>query len=167
MLNKLREKAHVFWLRHRGAIIGFGVFTIGTVGVGMAVSSYIDKKDAERAAAEAEAEEARKKAKEEADAEEEKMMNDPANKLTCGGYIRPDNDWLYEPDEPYALANCVPISAMGEFGQNIISRMKESLPSEEEGYFNIDTAVADVIVDFGHQVWLNQHQEESQEKQAP
>lgn len=173
MFSKLREKAHVFWLRHRGAIIGFGVFAVGTVGVGMAVSSYVNKKDAERVAAEAEAEEARKKAKEEADAEEERMKNDPANQIASGGYIRPCNDDLCDPEFPNALVNDVPLSSMGEFGKNILERLNASyfpddVPKEDQ--FQLDTAVSDVQIYFGYEAWKKNNPEEaakeSQEKQA-
>ena len=166
MLKELRKKLYIFWDEHKWQIIGYGLFAVTTVATGIAVNNYSEKKEAEKAARFAEAQEAWDKAKEdlakqreEAEAQEKAIEEDPANQLTCGGYIRPDNDWLYETDDPYVLANCVPISAMGEFGQNIISRMKKSLPGKEDGYFNIDTAIADVTLDFGHQVWLNQHQE--------
>ena len=173
MFNKLREKAHVFWLNHRGAIIGFGVFAVGTVGIGMAVSNYVEKKDAKRAEAEAEAEEARKKAKEEADAEEERMKNDPANQIASGGYIRPCNDDLCDWEFPNALVNDVPLSSMGEFGKNILERLNASyfpddVPKEDQ--FQLDTAVSDVTIYFGYEAWKKNNPEEaakeSQEKQA-
>lgn len=169
MFNKLREKAHVFWLRHRGAIIGFGVFAVGTIGVGMAVSSYIDKKDAERAAAEAETEEARKKAKEEAEVEEEKIDH----AFACGGQIESaSNNWLDDPDYPGALINTVPVSSMGEFGKEILDFANEIQFGEfaEEHGFKPETATVDVMIDFGHQMWKMRNPEEaaeeSQEKQA-
>lgn len=168
MFNKLREKAHVFWLRHRGAIIGFGVFAIGTVGIGMAVNNYAEKKEAERAAAE---EETRKKADEEAErlAEQERAEEtDPTNQLKCGGYIVPRNDWFNDPDYPGGLANTVPISAMGEFGKEMLDRVNESWFgefSEAEG-FKPETATVDVMIDFGHEVWKYRNPADSQEKQA-
>lgn len=173
MLNKLREKAHVFWLRHRSAIIGFGVFAVGTVGIGMAVNNYVEKKDAERAEAEAkantEAEERRRKAREEYEAEEERIKNDPANQITSGGYIRPYNDDLCDSEIPNAIINDVPLSSMGEFGKNILERLNASyFPDDvpKEDRFQLDTAVSDVCVYFGHEVWKMNNPEESQEKQV-
>lgn len=169
MFSKLREKAHVFWLRHRGAIIGFGVFAVGTIGVGMAVSSYVNKKDAEHVAAEAEAEEARKKAKEEAEVEEEKIDH----AFACGGQIESaSNNWLDDPDYPGALINTVPVSSMGEFGKEILDFTNEIQFGEfaEEHGFKPETATVDVMIDFGHQMWKMRNPEEateeSQEKQA-
>lgn len=167
MFNKLREKAHVFWLRHRGAIIGFGVFAVGTVGVGMAVNSYINKKDAERATAEEETGEALEKTQTEAAPEKEtgKIV------LDCGGYIEPFNDSLDARDYPNALVNTVPISAMGDFGKemlNMVNYVQFGEFAEQEG-FKQETATVDVVIDFGHEKWkqLNPEKvEESQEKQA-
>lgn len=166
MLKELREKAHVFWLKHRGAIVGFGVFAVGTVGIGMAVNSYAEKKEAEREKARAEAEERHKKAVEEAEAEEERIKNDPANQIASGGYIRPYNDDLCDPEIPNAIVNDVPLSSMGEFGKNILDRLNESyfpddVPKEDQ--FQLDTAVTDVCVYFGHEVWKMNNPEEAAE----
>ena len=98
------------------------------------------------------------------------IENNPANQLTGGGYVAPNNDNLYEADCPNILANCVPLSSMGQFGQDIIDRYKATWPNwNEVGMFNPETAVADVIMDFGHEKWLEAQrakEAESQEKQS-
>ncbi len=171
-----KEKAKLFWERNKtdilGWLIGAGVIT----GVGCA-AAYMSQKAAEKREAELaeqirELDEENAKKQAEAEAEEERIKNDPANQLPGGGYVSPDNNNLYEPDYPNLLANCVPLSSMGEFGEEMIRRLREEYPDcEEVGPFVPETAVTDVYIDFGHQLWL-EHQKwleehpESHEKQA-
>lgn len=111
-----------------------------------------------------------KKEEEAVIAAEEQIANNPDNQLTEGGYVAPDRNNLYEADCPNILANSVPLTSMGQFGQDIIDRYKEEWPNwEEVGMFNPETAVADVYLDFGHEKWLEAQrakEAESQEKQA-
>ena len=171
-----KEKAKLFWERNKTDIIGWLVGAGIITGFGCAVAHYTERKEKERKAVEdmvramedaKRAEEARK-----AEEEEKRIREDPANQLPGGGYVSPDNNNLYEPDYPNLLANCVPLSSMGEFGEEMIRRLREEYPDcEEIGPFVPETAVTDVYIDFGHQLWL-EHQKwleehpESQEKQA-
>lgn len=170
----LKEKARLFWERNKTDIIGWLVGAGVITGFGCAVVHYTERKEKERKAVEdmvramedaKQAEEARK-----AEEEEKRISEDPANQLTAGGYVAPRNDNLYEADCPNLLANCVPLTSMGQFGQDIIDRYKQEWPNwEEVGMFNPETAVADVYVDFCHEKWLEAQraaEAESQEKQA-
>lgn len=178
-IRKTKEGLQRFWQKYGEAITTIGI-AAGVIG-GLA---YANKKIGEAAEQRrlddlAAQEEAKKKAEEETRRESEKearryeeMKNDPANQLTGGGYIDPEgNDWLYEADCPGLLANHVPLTSMGEFGQDMIKRLNETYPDwEAVGMFNPETAVADVMVDFCHAKWLAQQerlnsQEESQGKQ--
>lgn len=166
-----KEKAKLFWDRNKAEILGWlvtaGVVTaIGGIGVHI-TNKKIEKDELKIEQINEEFEKKQQKYLE----EEASEAADPANQLTGGGYIRPCNDNLYETDCPMALANCVPVRSMGEFGQDIIDRLNSEYPNwKEEGYFNPETAVADVWIDFGHEVWKLRNPEEveveSQEKQA-
>lgn len=172
----LKEKAKLFWERNKVDIISWlaaiGVMSVGGVVLVKRMEAAEKAHEEELARQQTEIEEKRKAAIEEAKAEEERITNDPANQLPGGGYVSPDNDNLYEPDYPNLLANCVPLSSMGEFGEEMIRRLREEYTDcEEVGPFVPETAVTDVYIDFGHQLWL-EHQKwleehpESQEKQA-
>lgn len=171
----LKEKAKLFWERNKADIIGWLVGA-GVISAGICTAAYFTKKQIEKEEAEKERiakelEEKRNREAQEAMDEDARDAADPANQLTGGGYIRPQNDNLYETDYPNALANCVPLSSMGEFGQDIIRRLNDEYPDwEETGYFNPSEAVADVWVDFGHEIWKLRNPEEesseSHEKQA-
>ena len=171
-----KEKAKLFWERNKADILGWLVGAGIITGIGC-IGAHISQKAAEKQEAEL-AEQIRKlneetaKKRAEAEAEEERIKNDPANQLPGGGYVSPDNNNLYEPDYPNLLANCVPLSSMGEFGEEMIRRLREEYPDcEEVGPFVPETAVTDVYIDFGHQLflehqkWLEEHPE-SQEKQS-
>lgn len=171
-----KEKAKLFWERNKadilGWLIGAGVITgVGCVGV------YVVAKKEERQQALAEAarlkeEQKRKEEAETARIEEGRIKNDPANQI-AGGYVRPDNDCLEDPEYPNILVNTVPIANMGALGEEVLRRLNEEWFGEfgetgEENPFNPATATADVMIDFGHEVWKRNHPEEakSQEKQS-
>jgi hypothetical protein len=168
----LKEKAKLFWDRNKKDIIGWLIGAGVITGVGCA-AAYARQKASEKEEAKR-LEEANKRAEEkerqriEAEIEQAKIENDPANQLSCGGYVDPANDNLYEPDWPNLLANKVPLSAMGEFGEEVIRKLTDNYPDyEETGPFDPNTAIADVYVDFGHQIYLEAEKwKESQEKQA-
>ena len=169
-----KEKAKLFWERNKidilGWLIGAGVIT----GVGC-VAAYASQKAAEKRETEL-AEEIRKlneqvkKEEEAAIAAEDQIANNPDNQLTEGGYVAPDRNNLYEADYPNLLANSVPLTSMGQFGQDIINLYKKEWPNwEEVGMFNPETAVTDIYLDFGHEKWLEAQrakEAESQEKQS-
>lgn len=175
----LKEKAKLFWDRNKkdilGWLIGAGVIT----GVGC-IAAHRAKKQEEGQKAFEEmvrlmAEQADKEKTKAAEAEEEKIKNDPANQI-AGGYVRPGNDDLSNPEYPNILVNAVPIANMGELGQEVVQRLNEQWFGES-GKINPDlldllfdpaTATVDVMIDFGHEVWKGSHPEEaeSQEKQS-
>lgn len=169
-----KEKAKLFWGRNKADILGWLIGAGVIAGVGC-TAAYMSQKAAEKREAEL-AEQIRKlneqvkKEEEAAIAAEDQIANNPDNQLTEGGYVAPDRNNLYEADCPNILANCVPLTSMGQFGQDIIDRYKEEWPNwEEVGMFNPETAVADVYLDFGHEKWLEAQRAkevESQEKQA-
>ena len=171
-----KEKAKLFWERNKTDIL-FWMATLGIItGVGC-IGEHIAKKrkDGRQAlenAVRLMEDQKKKEAAEEARKREEAEANDPNNQLSCGGYVTPGNNNLYEPDWPNLLANCVPLSKMGEFGEEMIKKLREEYPDcEEIGPFVPETAVTDVYIDFGHQIflehekWMTDHPE-SQEKQA-
>lgn len=171
-----KERAKLFWDRNKADILGWllaaGVISgISCVGIYMA-----NKKEEERRAVEdlvkAMTEQKEKEAMEAALAEEEQIKNDPNNQI-AGGYFRPDNDDLDNPEYPNILINTVPIANMGELGQEVLQRLNEEWFGEfgetgEPNPFDPATATADIMIDFGHEVWKRNHPEEteSQEKQA-
>lgn len=163
----LKEKAKLFWDRNKGMILGLMAMAGAATAIGAVGAHYSAKAEKKR---QKELEEAWKAYLEEAQKKEEMTMNNLANQLTGGGYVDPNNDNLYEADCPNILANCVPLSSMGQFGQDIIDRYKATWPNwDEVGMFNPETAVADVIMDFGHEKWLEAQrakEAESQEKQS-
>lgn len=169
-----KEKAKLFWERNKtdilGWLIGAGVIT----GVGC-VAAYMNQKSREKHEAELaekirKLDEERKKEEEAAIAAEDQIANNPDNQLTEGGYVAPDRNNLYEVDCPNILANSVPLTSMGQFGQDIIDLYKKEWPNwEEVGMFNPETAVTDIYLDFGHEKWLEAQRAkdaESQEKQS-
>jgi len=180
-----KEKAKLFWERNKtdilGWLIGAGVIT----GVGC-VAAHMGNKAAEKKEAEM-AEQTRKveentddivvvgideleRADEAALDYEDQIASNPDNQLTEGGYVAPDRNNLYEADYPNILANSVPLTSMGQFGQDIIDLYKKEWPNwEEVGMFNPETAVTDIYLDFGHEKWLEAQRAkdaESQEKQS-
>ena len=170
----LKEKAKLFWDRNKAEILGWLIGAGVITGVGCA-AAYASQKAAEKREAELaerirRLDEERKKEAEAAIAAEDQIANNLDNQLTEGGYVAPDRNNLYEADCPNILANSVPLTSMGQFGQDIIDRYKEEWPNwEEVGMFNPETAVADVYLDFGHEKWLEAQRAkdaESQEKQS-
>lgn len=169
-----KEKAKLFWDRNKADIIGWLIGAGVITGMGCA-AAYMNQKSREKHEAELaekiqKLNEERKKEEEAAITAEDQIANNPDNQLTEGGYVAPDRNNLYEADCPNILANSVPLTSMGQFGQDIIDRYKEEWPNwEEVGMFNPETAVADVYLDFSHEKWLEAQRAkdaESQEKQA-
>lgn len=171
-----KEKVKLFWDRNKvdilGWLIGAGVIT----GVGCIAAHRAKKQEEGRKAFEEMvrlmAEQADKEKTKAAEAEEEKIKNDPANQI-AGGYVRPENDDLTNPEIPNILINTVPVSNMGELGQEVIQRLNEEWFGEfgetgVENPFDPETATADVMIYFGHEVWKrnNPEEAESQEKQS-
>lgn len=193
----LKEKARLFWERNKKEILGILIAVGALTGAGCYMA-YTNRKEAEHQEEEL-AEQIRlhtakeapkveedtddivagidelKRADDAALDEEDRIASDPDNQLTDGGYVAPDRNNLNEADAPNLLANCVPLTSMGQFGRDIIDRYKEEWPDwDTVGMFDPETAVADVYVDFCHEKWLEAQREkarrekeaESQEKQA-
>lgn len=174
----LKEKAKLFWERNKADIICW-LAVIGVTSVTGAIlanRAEAARKEHEEELARQQAElEEKRKAAIEAEAEREKRIaNDPANQI-AGGYVRPDEDCLEDPEYPNILVNTVPIANMGELGQEVLNRLNTEWFGEfgetgVENPFDPATATVDVIIDFGHEVWKRNHpeeaKEESQEKQA-
>lgn len=173
-----KEKAKLFWDRNKAEILGWLVTAGVVTGVGCA-AAYVSQKAAEKREAE-QAEQIRKmneeaaKQQAKAEDEEERIKNNPKNQI-AGGYARPENDDLANPEYPNILVNTVPVANMGELGLEVVQRLNEQWFGEfgetgEENPFDPTTATVDVYVDFGHEVWKRNHSEEaegeSQEKQA-
>lgn len=160
-----KEKAKLFWDRNKAEILGW-LITAGVVtGVGC-IGMHLNKKKEQ----------------------EQKIMEDMVqamidaheteaneNRLTEGGYFESRNNDLSDETYPNILVNTVPISSMGQFGQDVLNMLNEEWFGEfgetgVENPFDPATATADVYVDFGHEVWKRNHSEESevesQEKQA-
>ena len=171
-----KEKAKLFWDRNKVEILGWlitaGVVTgVGCIGMHLSKKKEQEQKiieDMVQAMAEAhetEANEAKAKAT-------EALLE---NRLTEGGYFESRNNNLSDETYPNILVNTVPISSMGQFGQDVLNMLNEEWFGEfgetgVENPFDPATATADVYVDFGHEVWKRNHSEEaegdSQEKQA-
>ena len=169
-----KEKAKLFWERNKvdilGWLIGAGVITgVGCVAAHM-IQKAGEKYEAELAEEIQKRNEEVKKEEEAAIAAEEQIASNPENQLTDGGYVAPDRNNLNEADYPNILANSVPLTSMGQFGQDIIDLYKKEWPNwEEVGMFNPETAVTDIYLDFGHEKWLEAQrakEDESQEKQS-
>ena len=161
-----KEKAKLFWERNKEDIL-YLLGAAGVVSVFGAGCAVVVKKERERREAEVKVMEDLVKSMLEARKEAETA---PENQLGCGGYVLPGNDDLDDPNSPNLLANSVPLSSMGAFGQEICERLNREYSDQEFAYFDPETAVADVMIDFGHEVWRMRNPEEaaeeSQEKQA-
>ncbi len=151
-MGKVREKLKRFWDRNRAEIITYGGFFLMLAGLGICADKYLgDAKEQKMAEADA----AWKKVKEdlsEKQAEYEKecraRKEDPTNKISGGGYVREDG--FYETDCPWAWCDEVPLASMGEFGQEMIRRLKEQYPDYEKiGPFDPDRATAYLECYFG------------------
>lgn len=168
----LKEKAKLFWERNKGMILGLAAMAGAATAIG-AVGVHYTKKAEKEHQEELEAQRAKwKEERKAAEAEEEKIKNDPANQI-AGGYVRPENDDLTNPEIPNILINTVPVSNMGELGQEVIQRLNEEWfgefgETDVENSFDPETATADVMIYFGHEVWKrnNPEESESQEKQS-
>lgn len=173
-----KEKAKLFWERNKADIIGW-LFAAGVITSVGCIAAHIEKKQEEGRKAVEEmtrlmAEQAEKDKAEAIWAEERRIASNPDNQI-AGGYVRPDNDCLSEPVYPNILVNTVPIANMGTLGEEVLRRLNEEWFGEfgetgEANSFDPATATADVMIDFGHEVWKRNHpeeaEEESQEKQA-
>ena len=157
------EKTKLFWERNRGVILELIVLAVTGTAIGSGIAIAVNKKEKRKQEERQKYEEMLKEQVEAQqlayEAEEERIMNAPENQLPGGGFVR--DNYLYEPDCPGCLCNCVSLTAMGEFGQDMIRRLKDEYPDWEQiGMFDPETAVADVIMDFCHAKWLAAHPDE-------
>lgn len=172
----LKEKVKLFWDRNKADIISWlicaGVITgAGCIGAHMAKKQEEGRKAVEEMTR-LMAEQAEKNKVEVFLAEERRIASNPENQI-AGGYARPENDDLANPEYPNILVNTVPVANMGKLGQEVVQRLNEQWFGEfgetgAENPFDPATAIADVIIDFGGEVWKRNHPEEaeSQEKQS-
>ena len=168
----LKEKAKLFWERNKVMILGLVAMAGGATAIG-AIGVHYTKKAEKEHQAELEAQRAKWEEERKAVQKKEEMIeNDPANQI-AGGYVRPENDDLANPELPNILVNTVPVANMGELGQEVVQRLNEEWFGEfgetgVENPFNPATATADVLIYFGHEVWKRNNPEdaESQEKQS-
>lgn len=168
----LKEKAKLFWERNKVMILGLVAMAGGATVIG-AIGVHYTKKAEKEHQAELEAQRAKwEEERKAAEKEEEMIENDPANQI-AGGYVRPENDDLANPELPNILVNTVPVANMGELGQEVVQRLNEEWFGEfgetgVENPFDPATATADVLIYFGHEVWKRNNPEdsESQEKQS-
>ena len=141
-----------WWKAHKYDVLCIGTLLLTTIGIGAAV--YSEKKRAD-----AEAEEAMKRLHEtigditdnsltvgdEHEMAFEEKEADPNRQLSCGGY------WLDRYDNavdlPEIIFNDIPVSKMGEFGEEIRRMYIESHPNwEENGEMNPDKLLTSNIV---------------------
>lgn len=169
MKTKFGKKVKMFWDKNKANII----FLAGALvmlgaeswAIGMAVKSY--KENQEQKARE-EAERKRLKAEEAAKYQEDRinaMKKDPDNQI-AGGWVL--EDYLYEPDEPYLIANDVPLSDLGDFGQEIIRRAKDQgldgCGWGDAGVEKVEEARASVIINL-YGPGEDEEQDEQKEKE--
>ena len=182
MFEKLRKKIHIFWMEHKVEILFYGGL-LTAIGVGGYALAKHDEKKAEEAHQiwSEENEQAWKDItaaanKEIMDVIESTQPEEPKTEeekidhaFACGGQIESSsNNWLDDQDYPGALVNTVPISAMGEFGKEMLDFVNEIQFGEfadTEG-FKEDTATVDVMIDFGHQMWKMRNPEKAAEEVA-
>lgn len=123
---KTKEKLQRFWAKHK--------YTICTIGGLLALIGLLEYA-ANKAAKDEEIEEIDKKPVETASDEDtlmEDMRNDESRKLACGGWVL-END-MDNKELPMMIANDVPISALGEFGKELIKEAEQ----HDLGRFNQD-----------------------------
>ena len=159
------------WQKHKADIFMWGSLLVLTGLVGysceQAAKKENERREQEMAEFKARQEEEAKKLEEEArrvaeenEKADKEIEENPDNQLTAGGYVRPDNNNLDDPEYPNLLANCVPLSSMGQFGQDILDKLSQAHPNWDE------TAVADLWVDFGHQQWMEDHGELNKQEET-
>ena len=130
----LKMRAQMFLERNKenilivgSQIIMWGAVIFGGVAIYKGAKSEEEKRQAEKAAKEAqERQEFLQKMLEEWEA----RKNAPENQLTDGGWV--SYDGLNEPDAPFAEAQDVPLESMGQFGEDIRNRYQENFPEWKE-----------------------------------
>lgn len=167
MFKKMLEKLGVFWEKHKVGIIAGGLTALGFAGTCYAIGYAMEKREEQQNddevinAIAADLNASFASAQHEAEATEIEDEDNPEYQLSCGGYMRPDNDWLSDQEYPGCLANSVPISSLGEFGADILNRLNEIQFGEFSEYnFDPGTATADIMIDFGHEMWKRNNPEE-------
>lgn len=151
-MGKIKEKMKRFWDRNKAEIIMYGGFFLMLAGLGVVAEHTWSKgvREEKERMAKAQEDWDMKKLDLQRMYEEEqiRMRNDPANQIPGGGYVQ--NDGFYETDCPWANCNEVPLASMGEFGQEMIRRLKEQYPDYEKiGPFDPDRATAYLECYFG------------------
>lgn len=143
-ITTVKEKAKAIWRKHKGKIL----FVMTAVGV-VVVCRKIDQKhqDAEINDALAKGEpneeavkqellESEQAAREEMESTKEEMsefdrkMNDPANQIPGGGWVL--EDCMHDADLPEMIANDVPVTSLGEFGEEMLRRAGGTHPGHPD-----------------------------------
>ena len=141
-ITTVKEKAKAIWRKHKGKIL----FVMTAVGI-VVVCRKIDQKRSPSVeeiedAVKRELLESEQAARKEIESTKEEMsefdrkMNDPANQIPGGGWVL--EDWLRNSDPPEIIANDVPVSSLGLFGEEMIRRAEGA----DLGRFNQDLTKA-------------------------
>lgn len=144
-ITTVKEKAKAIWRKHKGKIL----FVMTAVGI-VVVCRKIDQKhqDAEivdkalrdfndawskgetnEEAMKKELLESEQAAKEEM-SEFDRKMNDPANQIPGGGWVL--EDYMHDADLPQMVANDVPVTSLGEFGEEMLRRAGGTHPGHPD-----------------------------------
>lgn len=151
-ITTVKEKAKAIWRKHKGKIL----FVMTAVGI-VVVCRKIDQKhqDAEivdkalrdfndawakgetnEEAVKQELRESEQAAREEMENTKEEMsefdrkMNDPANQIPGGGWVL--EDYMHDADLPEMIANDVPVTSLGEFGEEMLRRAGGTHPGHPD-----------------------------------
>lgn len=122
-ITTVKEKAKAIWRKHKGKIL----FVMTAVGI-VVVCRKIDQK---RGPSVEEIEDAvTKELKKEEMSEFDRKMNDPANQISGGGWVLEDH--MHDADLPEMIANDVPITSLGEFGEEMLRRAGGTHPGHHD-----------------------------------
>ena len=126
-ITTVKEKAKAIWRKHKGKIL----FVMTAVGV-VVVCRKIDQKRGPNVEEieEAVIKELKKEEPKEEMSEFDRKMNDPENQIPGGGWVL--EDYMHDADLPEMIANDVPITSLGKFGEEMLHRAGGSNPLQPD-----------------------------------
>lgn len=126
-ITTVKEKAKAIWRKHKGKIM----FVMTAVGI-VVVCRKIDQKRSPNVEEieEAVIKELKKEEPKEEMSEFDRKMNDPANQIPGGGWVL--EDYMHDADLPEMIANDVPVTSLGEFGEEMLRRAGGTHPGHPD-----------------------------------
>lgn len=159
MKRTFREKLNYIWEKHKYKIIGI-LLVGGAVAVAYAKSRNSEEPETGDIPAENETETKPEEKKSSWELEMERKMNAPENQLTGGGWVLEDDPSF---DFPMLIANDVPLSSLGTFGEDLMERVKAH-GLDKTQYGNISDPRTSIMINLQVQDPEDEKTEEPEEK---